>query len=160
MPNLLLHVSLGLILAHVLRAEKKSLLLFGSILPDIKIFVYALAIPLLGFSEATSLIIPIHTPFGSLLLAVFFASLLPKKEFPRTFAYLALGIAGHFVLDAAMFPVNGVEHYLLLYPLSWEACGMEAIDALYFFGLIGSSYLAICSANNFRVKYINRRFRK
>ena len=160
MPNLLFHVSLGLILAHALRVEKKSLLLFGSILPDIKIFVYALAVPLLGFSEATSLIIPVHTPFGSLLLAVFFASLLPGKDFLKAFTLFAVGITGHYILDAAMFPVNGIEHYLLSYPLSWEVYGMKAIGELGFFGLLGASYLAICSAKKFCERYINRRVQK
>jgi hypothetical protein len=141
MPSLLAHIFLGMILAYVFRVKKKSVLLFGAILPDIKIFLYLLATPLLGLSAANSMIIPIHSVFGSLLLALFFASILPKAEYKRNLWLLSLGIAAHFVLDASIYPFYGIEHYLLLYPFSWSTYGVEGMPYIYLFNIMGLLYL-------------------
>jgi len=137
MPNLLAHVFLGLVLSRLSSGNGKSMIVFGSILPDIKIFVYAIATPTLGLAEANALILPIHSPLGSLLLCAFFASLLPEKGFTEALFFLALGVSGHYLLDAAMFPVNGIEHYLLLYPLSWEPYGIETGHLTDYFTILG-----------------------
>jgi hypothetical protein len=141
MPSLLAHIFLGMLLAYLFRVERKSILLFGAILPDIKIFLFLLATPLLGLSAANSLIIPIHSPFGSLLLALFFASLLPKGAYIRNLLLLCLGAATHFALDAGIYPFYGIEHYLLLYPFSWSAYGVEGMDYIYLFSIFGLFFL-------------------
>jgi len=142
MPSLLAHIFLGMVLAHVFKVKRKSILLFGSILPDIKIFLYLLATPLLGLSAANSMIIPIHSLFGSLLLALFFASILPKEEYKSNLSLLCLGILGHFALDASIYPFYGIEHYLLLYPFSWSTYGIEGMTYIYVFNVLGLIVLA------------------
>ncbi|MFZ2456421.1 MAG: hypothetical protein WAX07_08085 [Candidatus Altiarchaeia archaeon] len=142
MPSLLAHIFLGIFLAYVFRVKKKSMLLFGAILPDIKIFLYLLATPLLGLSAANMLIVPVHSLFGSLLLALFFASLLPKDEYGRNLLLLCLGAAAHFTLDASIYPFYGIEHYLLLYPLSWSTYGIAAMDYIYSINMLGLFFLA------------------
>jgi hypothetical protein len=137
MPSLLAHIFLGMILAYLFRVKRKSVLLFGAILPDIKIFLYLLSTPLLGLSAANSLIIPVHSPFGSLLLALFFASFLPKEEYKRNLFLLCLGAISHFALDAGIYPFYGIEHYLLLYPFSWSTYGITAMDYIYLFNILG-----------------------
>jgi membrane-bound metal-dependent hydrolase YbcI (DUF457 family) len=136
MASLLAHIGLGLIVALILRTNKKSLVLFGSILPDIKIFLYALATPTLGLTAANELIIPIHSPLGGLLLAVFFSSLLPKERFREAMLLMVAGLCCHFILDASIYPFSGIEHYLLLYPFSWTPYGLEASEAVNIFTLL------------------------
>lgn len=154
MPDLCAHILLGLVIAYVFSKERKSIALFGAILPDIKIFVYALATPLLGLTNTTALILPIHSPFGSLLLACFFASLMPAKDYKKTLFVLSLGVLSHHMLDAFMYPVNGIEHYLLLYPLTWEPYGLGLGDAVYAASFLGfavvSSSIAIKAAGFIR----------
>ena len=143
MPSLLAHVFLGMVLAHALRVKGKSILLFGSILPDIKIFLYMLATPILGLSAANALIVPIHSPFGSMLLAFFFASILPQNAYWKNASLLCLGVLCHFALDASIYPFYGIEHYLLLYPFSWKAYGVEASEYIFPFSTLGLLYLAV-----------------
>jgi membrane-bound metal-dependent hydrolase YbcI (DUF457 family) len=150
MPSLIAHIFLGMVLAYLFRLKKKSVLLFGSILPDIKIFLYLLATPLLGLSAANSLIIPVHSPFGSLLLALFFASLLPKKGYKRNLFLLCLGVASHFALDASIYPFYGIEHYLLLYPFSWSVYGIEGMGYIYLFNILGLFFLSAIMLNGWK----------
>jgi hypothetical protein len=146
MPNLLAHLFLALIVSRLFSVKRKSILLFGSFLPDIKTFVNIPAVPLLGLSGANSIIIPIHTPFGSMLLAVFFASLLPGKEFKTALGLLSIGIASHYLLDASMFPFSGIEHYLLFYPVSWRPVGIAAAGYVNYFTLLAASVLSLVCA--------------
>lgn len=148
MPSLLAHIFLGMLLAYLFRVKEKSVLLFGAILPDIKIFLYLLATPLLGLSAANSLIIPVHSPFGSLLLALFFASFLPKERYKRNLFLLCLGVTAHFALDASIYPFYGIEHYLLLYPFSWSTFGIEAMDYIYLFNMLGLFFITAIMLTN------------
>ena len=156
MPSLLVHIFAGVLIAYLLKVRRKSILLFGAILPDIKIFLYLVATPLLGISAANSMIIPIHSPFGSLLLCVFFAVLLPKKEFRKNLSLLCLGIAAHYALDASIFPFYGIEHYLLLYPFSWQTFGIETKDMayLYVLNVLGLLFLSALAYNKVIKRHI------
>lgn len=126
MPNLLVHLTLGLVIAKILKVEKKSILLLGSFLPDIKVFFYPIIIITSGLSDANAFILSFSSPFGSLLLALSLASLFPRKEFLKVFGLLGVGIIGHGSIDILMFPLYGIEHYLLFYPVSWEPVGINA----------------------------------
>jgi len=126
MPNLLVHLTAGLIIARILNLKRKSILLFGSFLPDIKAFFYPVIIAISGLSEANAFILPICSPIGSLLLALFFSSLFPREEFGKVFSMLMIGAISHLALDMLMYPCYGIEHYLLLYPFSWEPIGVNA----------------------------------
>ena len=154
MPSLLAHIFLGMILAYLFRVKRKSVLLFGAILPDIKIFLYLLATPLLGLSAANAIIVPIHSPFGSLLLALFFASVLPKDEYGKNLFLLCLGVSAHYALDASIYPFFGIEHYLLLYPFSWSTYGIEAMGYIYFFSILGLFFLTAIAIKGRKNQYI------
>lgn len=125
MPNLLVHLTFSLIIAKILNLERKSILLFGSFLPDIKAFFYPVIILISGLADANAFILPIGSPIGSLLLGLFFSSLFPKEEFKKVFGLLSIGVISHIALDMMMFPLYGIEHYLPFYPFSWEPIGMN-----------------------------------
>jgi len=143
MPSLLVHLAAGLIIVKILNLKRKSILLFGSFLPDIKAFFYPAIILIAGLSEANAFIIPLCSPIGSLLLALFFSSLFPREEFIKVFGMLMIGAISHLVLDMLMYPCYGIEHYLPLYPFSWEPIGINAnwlielVSILCFIGVIG-----------------------
>jgi membrane-bound metal-dependent hydrolase YbcI (DUF457 family) len=151
MPSLLAHIFLGMILAYLLGVKRKSILLFGSILPDIKIFLYMLATPLMGLSAANALIVPVHSPFGSMLLAFFCASILPKKDYVKNLALLCIGVCAHFILDASIYPFYGIEHYLLLYPFTWSTYGLDMTGYIYLFSLLGLVCLSALAVGNRRI---------
>ena len=131
MPCLVAHIALGWIIYQVLRVkcegvEKyRAVILLGSILPDAKVF----AAPMMFFnlSAAESIMVVMHSPLGAFLLGVFIASFF--KDFRIVLILFAIGIASHFALDITMYPHGGVNHYLLLYPLSYEPVGIEAFRA-------------------------------
>lgn len=140
MPNLLVHLVAGLIIAKILNLKRKSILLFGSFMPDIKIFFYPVIIIISGLSDANAFILPFSSLIGSLLLALFFSSLFSREEFAKVFGMLMIGATTHIVLDMLMFPLYGIEHYLPFYPFSWEPIGINAnglIEWISILSLIG-----------------------
>ncbi len=148
MPNLLVHILIGLIIAYVLNIKRKSIFLLGSILPDIKIFPEAIIFFLSGFDidKATAFITPIHTPIGSILLAIFISSLFSKHELKQALLLLVSGCFIHLFLDSLMYPFYSLEHYLILYPFSWEAIGIgtgRTIEYLTIFSLVAASFYLI-----------------
>ncbi len=139
MPDLFTHITSALVFSESLSIKRRSILLLGSILPDAKVFLYPVVISISGLSDATAFIIPIHSPAGSLLLACFISSLFAGKEFKGVFTLLTAGVAIHFLLDAMMYPLSGIEHYLLLFPFSWSIAGVNLpwlTDYLAVFNLI------------------------
>lgn len=140
MPNLLVHLAVGFVIAKILKVEKKSILLLGSFLPDIKVFFYPIIIMTSGLSDANAFILSFSSPIGSLLLALFLSSLFPSREFSRVFGLLSVGVISHIFMDMLMFPLYGIEHYLLFYPFSWEPVGVNAnwlIERISILSLIG-----------------------
>ncbi|MGZ7160832.1 MAG: metal-dependent hydrolase, partial [Methanobacterium sp.] len=84
-----------------------AIVILGALIPDIqKIYIF---LDLIGVQI---LLIPIHLPVVSLLLAGFITLLFEKKKL--IFSLLALGIFTHYALDLLMFS-GGIS---ILYPFS------------------------------------------
>lgn len=103
--------------------ENTVIAMIGSIIPDI----YKLYIPLsfLGY-DFESFLFPIHTPFGSLILAVILSMFF--KESKTIFMFFIFGIITHFALDSLLqYPSSGIY---LFFPLSWNSwqIGVIPID--------------------------------
>jgi hypothetical protein len=119
MPDLLAHVLVPWIgyKSYQLIFRKGSLtdmtvLLLGSLLPDIYALAYFLEI--FGI-DAHSFMVPLHTLLGSTLVAVLFSLMFPKKS--KSFFLLELGVFAHFGLDSLILHVAG--GMVLLFPFSW-----------------------------------------
>lgn len=114
MPDWITHAVAAYLLAYALKAEKKSLVVLGGLLPDLltkfSIF-FRYAFPpdeLVGFDI-------FHTPLVALLVAVTIAPLF-TYDFRRSIALMCAGIASHFLLDSLQGPVG----YMFLWPFSWN----------------------------------------
>lgn len=124
MPNWLVHLAVAWIIVEIFNLKKyRSVFLLGAVLPDAKTFAMMLT-PFIGITNAYALALPIHTPIGTTLAAVFAAALFNEK-FKKIFILLLLGSATHFALDMTMYPYYGVGHYFLLYPFSWTQFGIS-----------------------------------
>lgn len=151
MPNLLVHLAVGFVIAKIFNLERKSILLFGSFLPDIKAFFYPVIILISGLADANAFILPISSPIGSFLLALFFSSLSQREEFVRVFSMLMIGAMSHLALDMLMYPCYGIEHYLPLYPFSWEPVGINVnwlIELISILCLIGVALFILNKFSN------------
>jgi len=124
MPNWLVHLAVAWIIVEIFNLRRyRTVFLLGSVLPDAKMFAMLLS-PVIGITNSYALALPVHTPFGTTLAAVFAAALFNEK-FKKIFILLLLGSITHFALDATMYPYYGVGHYLLLYPFSWTQFGIS-----------------------------------
>jgi hypothetical protein len=119
MPDLLAHVLVPWIgyRSYQLIFRKGSLtdmtvLLLGSLLPDIYALAYFLEI--FGI-DAHSFMALFHTLLGSTLVAVLLSLMFSKKS--KSFILLELGVLVHFGLDSLLLHVAG--GMVLLFPLSW-----------------------------------------
>ncbi|MGZ7117965.1 MAG: metal-dependent hydrolase, partial [Methanobacterium sp.] len=114
MPDEITHVLVAWTLATLLGFRFKqfsqansAIVILGALIPDIqKIYIF---LDLIGVQI---LLIPIHLPVVSLLLAGFITLLFEKKKL--IFSLLALGIFTHYALDLLMFS-GGIS---ILYPFS------------------------------------------
>ena len=124
MPNWLVHLAVAWIIVEIFNLKKyRSVFLLGAVLPDAKTFAFAMT-PFIDITKAYALAMPIHTPVGTTLAAIF-ASALFNEKFKKIFILLLLGSAIHFALDITMYPYYGAGHYLLLYPFSWMQIGIS-----------------------------------
>jgi hypothetical protein len=112
MPDWLTHSLIGWITGKTTKIEL-SLVVIGSLIPDIsKLY--------LGFNwllhkETQDVFLPIHTPFGAVLIACAIACCFP--EIKKALIPLGVGVATHFVLDLMLLDVSG--GIPLLFPFSW-----------------------------------------
>jgi hypothetical protein len=100
-----------------------SLLLLGSVLPDVN--KISLVFQWVGNLRMETFFLPLHTPFGALLLAGGIA--LFFKDLPKAFLSLGVGVGAHFCLDVLLVEVGGGEP--LLFPLSWQGWQLGVIPA-------------------------------
>lgn len=120
MPGWVTHVAAAWILGKLLNLKCRwldnayiAVLMVGSLIPDlVKI---ALLFDLLQMN-AWPFLKPLHTPFGSLLVAGLASLLFENKT--RIFLLLALGLSSHFALDALLMHVSGGIGFL--FPFSWS----------------------------------------
>ena len=113
MPDWLTHSLIGWITGKTIKQEI-SLVVIGSLIPDISKLYLLLNWIVQGKTD--DFFLPIHTPFGSVLIACVIA--LFFKDLKKAFISLIIGIATHFILDFFLLNVSGGMP--LLYPFSWD----------------------------------------
>lgn len=119
-PDLLTHVLIGLSVALVLKGsiknESSTMILLGSILPDVE-RPFTWLLEFLGL-ENVGLTPSFHSILGVLLLSFAAASLFDTNTLSREqrFLYLLLGCSTHLLLDMTMYPWTELGLFLL-FPL-------------------------------------------
>jgi membrane-bound metal-dependent hydrolase YbcI (DUF457 family) len=119
MPDWLTHILLGLILVKIFNVKKKSLVLLGTILPDIlpKLILLRLFIPLPEISSAV--LKSFHTPFILFLFTLLIAPLF-KYNYQKVVFWFNLGIMSHFLADLTLRHLHSNSGLRLLYPLTLQ----------------------------------------
>jgi membrane-bound metal-dependent hydrolase YbcI (DUF457 family) len=113
MPDWLTHSLIGWITGKTTKQDI-SLLVIGSLLPDIsKLY---LLFNWLSHTTTEDFFLPIHTPFGAILIACIIT--LFFKDIKKAFIPLTIGITTHFILDFFLLNVSGGMP--LFYPFSWQ----------------------------------------
>jgi hypothetical protein len=120
MPDWLTHSLVGWITGKTTKQEI-SLLVVGALIPDItKLY---LLFDLLSDTMTEDIFLPIHTPFGALLIACLIA--LFFHNITNALIPLLIGITTHFTLDFLLLNVSGGMP--LLFPFSWEEWQLDLI---------------------------------
>lgn len=121
MPDWTTHVIAGWITGKATKMNV-ALVVIGSLLPDlvkIQIIFDALEINTRGFFD------PLHTPVGTLLVALLIATLFPQIK--ETFLFLVAGATTHYFLDFFLEHVTGGMK--LLFPFSWKEYQIHLISS-------------------------------
>ncbi len=119
MPDWIAHIIIGLIVAELFNIKKKSLVVLGSVLPDILVKLELLSIffPIDKYA-ITWIFNPLHTPLGIVLFSLL---LLPLFDFdkPKAYFLLFIGWSSHLIADLVNKHIL-LGQNLLLFPFSWE----------------------------------------
>jgi len=121
MPDWTTHVIAGWITGKATKSDV-SLVVVGSLLPDIfkiQLVFNAMQIDTHGFFD------PIHTPCGTLLIALLLSLLF--KMAGRAFIFLIMGASTHYFLD--FFLMHTAGGMKLLFPFSWEEYQLHIISS-------------------------------
>ena len=99
MPDWISHILLALIICEIFNIRKKSLVILGSLLPDVlfKIQLIGNIIDIPQY-EIYWLLAPLHTPIGC-LLATFLIIFLFKYPKKKTFLLVTFGWISHLLID-------------------------------------------------------------
>lgn len=120
MPDWFTHTLVGWITGKTSKQDI-SLVVVGTLLPDVcKLY---LLFNLIVQGKTDEIFLPIHTPFGALLIALIIALLFPDVK--KAFIPLALGLTTHFILDFFLLNVSGGMP--LLFPISWQEWQLDFI---------------------------------
>lgn len=124
MPDWISHILLGLIIAEVFNVRKKSLVVLGSILPDIILKAYALSIIIpMKINFLFWFFYPLHTIAGITILS-FLLTMAFKYDIKKTFGLIFIGAASHILLDGTTrFMLYNIQG-LFLFPFSWKSYGI------------------------------------
>lgn len=124
MPDLMTHILIGLIICDIAGIKRKSLVLIGSILPDLLLKGIILS-PLLNlpFMDLKWLLVPLHNPAG-LIFVTCIICLIFTKDHLRIYGLIALGWASHLAADLTNKEIY-MNQLMLLYPFSWKAFEMN-----------------------------------
>jgi len=120
MPDWLTHSLVGWITGKTI-GKDVSLIAIGALIPDIS--KVHLLFRLIQNEKADVLFLPIHTPFGALLIALIIA--LCFQDMKKTFLALTIGLTTHFLLDFLLLNVSGGMP--LLFPFSWQEWQLDLI---------------------------------
>src|SRR3989338_7935837 len=122
MPDWMSHILIGLIFCELFSIRKKSLVLFGALLPDLisKLLLASFYFGLYGNLSLDSF----HTPFTDFALALLIAPLF-KYPKTKTVMLITLGFATHFLSDLML------RHFLggmrLFFPFSMQLYRLDWI---------------------------------
>ena len=124
MPDWISHILLGLIIAEVFNIRKKSLVVLGSILPDIILKIYALSIIIpMKINFLFWFLYPLHTIAGITILS-FLLTIAFKYDAKKTFGLIFIGAVFHILLDGTTkFMLYNIQG-LFLFPFSWKYYGI------------------------------------
>lgn len=113
MPDWLTHSLIGWIIGKTTKQEI-SLLIIGALIPDItKLYLLFNS----GYNTmAMDFFLPLHTPFGALLIALLIS--LFFQDITKAIISLVIGLASHFILDFFLINVSGGMP--LLFPFNWD----------------------------------------
>jgi len=121
MPDWTTHVIAGWITGKATKMNV-TLVVIGSLLPDlvkIQLVFIKLKINTHGFFD------PLHTPVGTLLVALLIAFLFPAVK--KAFLFLIAGATTHYFLDFFLEHVTGGMK--LLFPFSWKEYQIHLISS-------------------------------
>ena len=121
MPDWTTHVIAGWITGKATKSNV-SLVVVGSLLPDIfkiQLIFNVLQIDTHGFFD------PLHTPCGTLLIALLLSLLF--KMAGRAFIFLIMGASTHYFLD--FFLMHAAGGMKLLFPFSWGEYQLHIISS-------------------------------
>jgi len=124
-PDWLTHVVIGLVLIELFSIRKGSLVLLGTLLPDIlpKLVLLRLLIPLPDLN--LSLFKASHIPFVLFLLTLIVAPLF-RYDYKKVVLLLNLGTLSHFIADSLLrhLQPSGIRW---LYPFSTQRIGLSLV---------------------------------
>jgi len=121
MPDWISHLLLGWVISELFNVRKKSLVLLGSILPDIIIKAYTLSVFVpIRFDGFYWILYPLHTVAGVFLLSILASSLFVYSK-KNAFICILVGALSHLILDLTTKPLLYNIQGLVLFPLSWKA---------------------------------------
>jgi len=111
MPELVTHASVGYFARRWLRKTDLSIVLLGSILPDVCTRIPNFVFNWLDIAGGEDLIRPLHAPFPLLLVALLLSYFFAESVRKRVFVSLCIGIATHLVLDMLQkrAPETGIQ---------------------------------------------------
>jgi len=116
MPDLVTHVSAGIIISRLLRKKLiMPLFLLGSILPDVSFKILELFFPSFHFGFMAFHSLPSQTAI-SLVLSQYFE----KGEKRSAFLNLFAGATTHLLFDFAQLHITGENYYWFLPFSSWH----------------------------------------
>lgn len=152
MPDWVSHILFALIIAELLNTKKKSLIVLGSVLPDIilKFYTVELLLPI-KLDTFYWLAYPTHTIVGMLLVA-FIMTIFFRYDTKIAFALLSIGGLSHLLLDLTTRYLRYNIQGLLLFPFSWASYSLNLFDTEQFWALI-----FVFIAVYFLIRYIKKR---
>ncbi len=116
MPDWLIHLAVSYLISKLLKIRDISLVLIGTLLPDISRVLAILDFFNLSATAYYALLMPLHSPFTLVFLATA-TSFLFKRPL-RSFLLIILGSAIHLILDQLQSAYYTGK--LLLYPFSYH----------------------------------------
>jgi len=120
MPDDLSHILSGLILAKILKIkEKKSIIMLGSVIPDLLTKPILNILLYLGYPWRIVgwLQMPFHTFLGGLLIALFLTLFFQPKRRKSIFLTFVVMLSFHLLLDSLHIYYSCGN--LFLFPFSW-----------------------------------------
>jgi hypothetical protein len=114
MPDLVTHVLVAFLFVKLRKLERyTSLIYLGALMPDMsRLGVFAMG------TTSSWFFMPLHTPLGILLSALFITYFFDEKNRKPVFTNLMIGAILHLFPD--LIQIHWGTEYYVFYPFSWE----------------------------------------